>query len=344
MRFTAALFAGLVFAFPAVAQEKAYIPLIYTVDDLPLKTTACLEVQERVYAAQEFAAAAADVKTPEHVLQGVLSALAAKDTAALKALSHPELADNEAEFTKQAGAYTSQYAMLKNLAVVRSYQVDDAALFLAQYEYNGTAQYVTFKLAQKPDGTYGFIAYRPNQTGLFIVSDWLTSPFGPAKTDAPEYCDAAVVKDATQHLPLAPDYAGTKSILHFAGYKADALQVAPIIERFNSIQAGLAQHNPAFYNGMLTPAHAKAATTWFAAASEDERSKFNGYYYGTSETPLKPQYVIDAGMVQIVYTGNFRPLYLVKLAPAAPALLDNRMLAFNGALSKGAVYEQLPKP
>lgn len=344
MRFPAVLFASLMLSGPALAQEAAYIPLLYSVDDLQLKTTACLEVREQVYTTASFLKAADSTATPEHVMLAVLNALGAKDSAALKALSHPELADNEAEFTKQASAYTSQYAMLKGVEIVRSYAVDDALLFLARYDYNGTAGYITFKLAQKPDGTYGFIAYRQNQTGLFIVSDWLTSPYGPTKTDTPDYCDAAAVKAATQHLPLAPSYAGTKSILHFNGYTPAAPEAAAAIARFTEIQAGIAQHNPALYAGMFTPAHAKAATTWFATASEAERAKFNGYYYGTAETPLKVQYVIDAGAVQVIYTGSFRPLYMVKLAPMAPALLDNRMLAFNGALSKGAVYESLPKP
>ena len=142
----------------AETDRVAYVPMTFHTEARAIRTTACLQVTERVYARSpwwEDARGTADAQ--DRAFKAVIAAIKRKDRAALFQLSDPTQGRDPKRFDEQAEAFFRQFDVIELVAVPRAYAFDGLAVFFARFRYKGQTASVPFAFARAEDGSFGFL-------------------------------------------------------------------------------------------------------------------------------------------------------------------------------------------
>jgi hypothetical protein len=311
-----------------------------------LKTTACLQLTERVYPQTRWwEDAAATAPEPDRAFKSVIAAMKQKDRAALLKLTSPAQARNTGEFDKQASAFFRQLQWLQLLAVPYAYEFDGLVVFFAKFQSERQTAFVPLTFAYEADGTFGFLPSRTNTTTFSLVGDWF-APSGSAAadtraSDTPAYCKDSDVKRATHRVSLVSSRWRPSSLL-LSGAPPDApgplsaitAQVKSTIDRMKAAFRG--PDVDEFFKYM-TPQGGSHLKQWFATASQIERDSNKTAFIGQ-----QPFFVFDESPLVVVYTRTqAREIRVLYFAVAA----DKRLLWGNASYISGLVdrvYERGP--
>ncbi|MET0646111.1 MAG: hypothetical protein ABW208_05770 [Pyrinomonadaceae bacterium] len=285
--------------------RTVYLPITFRAEAGPLRTSACLQVTERVYPQSAWwNDLAGDATAAERAFKAVVAAIKRRDRDALFNLSDPAQGRDPARFEEQAGAFFEQFAALEMVAVPRAYEFDGLALFFAKFRFKGRTFHAPLAFAYGADGSPGFLPYRTEQLTYFLVSDWFDAPWGPGSTDAASYCTDEEVKRAGFRValaaaPPAASKSAPPSYLLLSGASLDA-PGQPAAARVKSVSAELKTSlasRPEDVLKYMTPEGGNRLRSWLTTADESERR-----LYVSSITDSRPFFVIDASPLMVVYT------------------------------------------
>lgn len=323
-------------AVAASAQDArtVYAPILmpFNAETGKLRTTACLQLTERVYPStlwwENTDAAAPE---PDRAFKSVITAIKQRDRAALLKLTDPAQARNSAEFDKQASAFFQQLQSIQLLAVPRAYEFDGLVVFFAKLQSKSQTAFVPFAFAYEAENTFGFLPSPANATTFTLVGDWFRS--GSAAADIPTYCADSDVKRATHRVSLVSSPWRPSSLL-LTGAPLDtpgpesaiAAQVNSTIARMKAALRGPGIDDFLQY---MTPEGGGSLKRWFTSATQAERDR-----YKTAFIEQQPFFVFDESPLLVVYTrtraGETRVLYFA-VAP------DKRPLWGNSSYTTGLV-------
>lgn len=298
----AALAAAAIGSSIASAQERTvYAAVPFHAEAGDVRTTACLQLTERVYPAGAWwEGNAAGAEAPERAFRTVIAAIKAKDRATLLKATDPAQAADAVRFDRQAGAFFQQLQALQLLGVPRAYEFDGMVTFFVKLQSPSQTAFVPFVFAREADGTFGFLPSRTNTVTFRLVTDWFAPMKGPA-ADLPPYCAEADVRRATHRVSLVPSTWRPSALLltgiplgASAAPPPAAAQVTATIER---IKAALRAANIGAVASEMSPEGADKLTKWFATASPDDRQR-----YVKAFTEQQPFFVFDESPLLVVYT------------------------------------------
>src|SRR5260370_40122313 len=108
---------------PVMGQDShlAYLPMTFHAEAQAIRTTACLQVTERIFSQPAWwERRSANGSGPEATFQAVITAIKGKDRPALLKLSDPTQAKDSRSFDQQATAYFQEFAVIALVAVPRA--------------------------------------------------------------------------------------------------------------------------------------------------------------------------------------------------------------------------------
>jgi len=298
----------------ASAQDTrtVYAPMTFNAEAGPLRTTACLQLTERVYPSTAWwESTAGTASGPDRALKAVIAAIKQKDRAALLKLTDPAQARDTARFDQQANAFFQQFQSIRLLAVPRAYEFDGLVVFFGKFQSDTQTVYVPLTFAHEGADAFGFLPSRTDKSTFVLVNDWF-NPSPSTPVDNPPYCSDADVKRATHRLALAPS-AWRPSALLLTGAPLDApgslsgvaAQVKSTIEQMKAALRG--PDLDAFFT-LLTPEGGGRLKQWFATAQPAERDGYKEALIGQ-----QPFFVFDESPLVVVYTktrsGEIQVLY-----------------------------------
>ena len=282
-----------------------YLRTVFSAEGQPIRTTACLQVAERLYphtAWWEDSRGPADA--PERALKAVIAAIDRKDRVALLRLAHPTLGRDPTQFDQQANAYFQQFGAINLVAIPRAYQFDGFMVFFMNLRLKDQMFSGTLVFASEDDGSFGFLPYQTTAVTYRLVQDWLGLS-APTATIGPTYCDPGDIKRATHRIafgasPGVPTQASHPSLLFLTGAPIDspgalaplAAQMTSALERLKSALA-----NGGEFDKYMTPEGGKRLKDWFASADPSERRN-----YAALVAEQQPFFVFDASPLVVVYT------------------------------------------
>src|ERR1700686_1089594 len=119
----------------AQADRQVYVPVTFNAEGTGIRTTACLEVTERVEPQTAWwEDAGASANPPEQAFKAVIAANKRKDRAALAKLADPTQGEGTKDFDDQSIAFFQQFDALKIVAVPKAYEFDGLLVFLPKLE------------------------------------------------------------------------------------------------------------------------------------------------------------------------------------------------------------------
>ncbi len=313
----------------ASAQDvrTVYAPMPFHAEGRDLRTTACLQLAERVYpAATWWENASGTASGPERAFRSVIAAIKQKDRAALLKLTDPAQARDTARFDRQADAFFGQFQSIQFLAVPRAYQFDGLVAFFGKFQSASQTAFVPLVFAYEGEDTFGFLPSRTNTATFRLVTDWF-APSGSAPADTPAYCADADVKRATHRVSLVSS-TWRPSALLLTGAPLDApgplfaiaTQVKATIDRMKAaLRAGDVD---AFANDM-TPDGGGRLKEWFVTAAPADRDRYTNAFVGQ-----QPFFVFDESPLLVVYVRTGPRGVQVLYFTAAP---DKRLLWTNSS-------------
>ncbi len=321
----------------ASAQDARVVslPLSFSTEARVIRTTACLQVTERVYPQTAWwedtsgSGAGAD-----RAFKAVIAAFKHKDRAALLKATDPEQGKDTKRFDDQAGAFFQQFDAVELIAVPRAYEFDGLTVFFGKLRAKSQATlFAPFAFAHEGDGSFGFLPSRTRKLTFELVTDWFMPSDGPPPTDNPPYCADADVKRATHRISLAAASGSAQSVwrpssLLLTGAALDApgsparlaTQVKTTIERMKTALRANAVDDVAKY---MTPEGGSQLKGWFASATQTERDK-----YKSAIIEDQPFFVFDESPLVVVYTRSTAGIVHVMYFTADAA---NRLVWTNSA-------------
>jgi hypothetical protein len=198
MRWLARFAAALTFvAAPAVvlAQETrtVHAPMVFHAEAGPLRTTACLQLTERVYPASRWwETSLEEGAAPERAFKAVIAAIKKKDRAALLKLTDPLQAKDTAEFDKQSRAFFQQFEIIELAAVPRAYEFDNLLVFFGTFKSPDQTAVVPLVFSTQSGEQVGFMPARARGVTFTLVNDWYTVTAGTGG-GAPRFFEASAV-------------------------------------------------------------------------------------------------------------------------------------------------------
>jgi len=315
----------------AAAQEvrTVHAPMTFDAEAGPLRTSACLQVTERVYPATAWwESPAVNASGPDRAFKSVIAAMKQKDRAALLKLTDPTQARETARFDQQANAFFRQFEVIQLLAVPRAYELDGLVVFFGQFRSATQTVFVPLVFAHAGDDSFVFLPSRSKQMTLSLVEDWF-APSGKG-TDTPSYCTEAEIKRATHRVALgASTWRPSALLLTGAPFdapggqspvSASAAQVKSTIDQMKAALRGTDVNE--FYK-YLTPEGADRLRKWFEAAQQTDRDQYKSAF-----VDQQPFFVFDESPLIVVYiktrTSGIQVLYFTKTT-------DNRLLWTNSS-------------
>lgn len=304
----------------AQADRQAYLPVTFHAQGGAVRTTACLEVIERVEPQTlwwEDADAPAD--PPERAFKAVTAAMKRKDRAALAKLVDPIQGEGTKDFDDQSGAFFQQFDVIRLVAVPKAYEFDGLLVFFAKVQIESKSFFAPFAFAHEDDGSFGFLPARTRQLTYMLVADWFSPNVGSPTVDDPPYCSDKDVKRATHRVSLAAVPGAAKPAWHpsqlvFVGASFDAPgALAAIAARVKSTIESVKSAD--FSGGAddfvkhLTPESGEQIKKWLATADDTDRAKYKKAVVQRMERPI---FLIDASPLLVVYTrspGSVQAVY-----------------------------------
>jgi len=306
-----------------------------------LRTTACLQLTERVYPStrwwENVNAAAPAI---DRAFKSVISAIHQKDRAMLLELTDPAQAGNTTEFDRRSSGYFQQFQSIQLLSVPRAYEFDGLVVFFGKFQSSSQTAFIPLVFAHEGDNTFRFLPSRTSATTFTLVNDWF-APSGLAAVDVPAYCSDSDVKRATHRVSLVSSRWRQSSLL-LSGATVNAKETQSAIG--TQVQSTIGRMKAAFkgsdFDGVfnyMTPEGAGSLKRWLSTATATERDR-----YKTAFIEQQPFFVFDASPLLVVYTrmrtGEIRVLYF-KVTP------DKDLLWGNSSYLAGLVdrvYERGP--
>ncbi len=319
------------------------VPLIFSLEGIDIKTSACVLVKEQVYGmkgvtwqgfrdkAQEF---------PENLLKETIGAMRNKNSKRLQELTHPTLGRNSQKFGQAAIGYFRVFSDLTINQVWGSYRFDDLLVFFLKIQLARSSGFANFRYSLVGEtGVYGFLPYDSGQSlTLQFLSGWFQSDWGPAKSIPPAYCTPFLLKEMTHKVEL--DYTNShlkyssRLLLIGSPLKEISKDRHPYNELQNKISAlrkALQVGNWEDYFAEFTERGKKRVTDWFQKSKKEERQKYKDSFINQ-----EPFFVFNAAPLFVVYThtrsNGVQVIYFVKdrngqflLANAAYATTADRV-------------------
>jgi hypothetical protein len=293
----------------AQTERQVYVPVTFNAEGTGIRTTACLEVTERVEPQMAWwEDAAASANPAERAFKAVIAAIKRKDSAALAKLADPAQGEGTKDFDDQSVAFFQQFDALKIVAVPRAYAFDGLLVFFPKLEAGSQSFFAPFVFAHKEDGSFRFLPARSKQPGLQIVADWFTPNLGSPEASEPPYCDDKDIKRATHRVPLAPVDAGKvawhPSQLFFAGASFEAPETlgdlaARVLSKIESVRSADFSAGADDFLKLVTPEGGEQIKKWLATVTDAERAKYKRSLVQQMEHPV---FLIDASPLVAVYT------------------------------------------
>jgi len=291
----------------AEASHPAYLATVFSVEDKPTNTTACMEVAERTYSrAKWWEDAAASDDPAERAFKAMLAAMKRQDRDGLLQLSHPTLGRDPKRFEEQASAFFQQFQIVVVTSVPKAYELDGLAIFYAKLQIHENSVFVPFLFAREDSGAYGFLPYRTDLLTYQLLDAWFRADRGPAKTEHPAYCTEDEVKHTTHRIALvSPLGSGGNlhpSVLFLRGGSLETTgslsgTAQQVKTTFEQMAAALKAGNRDEFVKHLTPEGGRRLKEWFASASEAD---FN--VYKDAILKQKPYFFFDVSPLVVVYT------------------------------------------
>lgn len=328
--------------------RDVFIPLVIDTREGPLLSDACLKVTERIYTATDTFEAAATIRNaPEQTFVTLFDTLKSKNRDAMKALSHPTLGRDPAQFETQMAAHFVQFPHMNDRQVKRAYRFDDMQVFLVHFtDEKGEGHFTDFSFALNPAGGFGFLPYRIERTARDMLRAWLLSPWGPVESSTPTYCDAT---GANLVVGLHRDIHPSTSALYLRGAPLPAAdprsRYALSAQRLAQIRTAINSGNSAEFTGLMTRDTAATQRSLLARNSPALQQT------GSGDAGPPPVYAIDAGNLQIVYVAGASeptPWLMTRHTPDGPFMLDGYAKTFGAVFGHGPVVDaitaSLPQP
>jgi hypothetical protein len=298
----------------ARAQESrvVYAAMTFKTEAGPLRTSACLQLTERVYPSLPWWESAEGYATgPDRAFKAVIAAIKKRDRASLLKWTNPDQARDTARFDQQAGAFFQQFESIKLLAVPRAYEFDGLVVYFGTFQSPTQTAVVPLAFAYQGGDSFGFLPSRSDKLTFVLVNDWFIPPTG-APAESPSYCTVAEVKRATHRVPLLA-VSWRPSVLLLTGVPLD--DAAPATALGTRVRSAIAQMKtalrpaePSTFYGFLTPEGAGRLRAWFASAAPADR---DGYKKAFLEH--EPFFMFDQGPLVVVYmkspAGEIQTMY-----------------------------------
>ena len=287
-----------------------YLPMSFSTEARAIRTTACLQVTERVLPQTAWwADSSGNASGPDRAFKSVIAAITHKDRAALLKATDPEQGRDTKRFDDQAGAFFQQFDVVDLIAVPRVHEFDGLAVFFGKFRGKKQPQtfFAPFAFAYEGDGSFGFLPSRTKKLTFDLVTEWFMPSDGPPPTDNPAYCTEADVKRATHRVSLASVSGSTQNVwrpsyLLLSGAPLDApgslaklaTQVKSTIDQMKTALRANAVDDLA---ALMTPDGGSRLKKWFATADQTERDR-----YKAAITEEQPFFVFDESPLVVVYT------------------------------------------
>ena len=294
----------------AESGRVAYLPTTFKAEGQAIRTSACLQVSERIYPQSAWwEDAGGRAGAPEHAFTAVIAAMKRKDHAALLKLTDATQGKDTKHFDEQAGAFFQQFDTIKLVEVPRAYEFDGLVVFFAKLQAREEKAFVPMSFAYQNDGSLGFLPSRTQQLTYQLVEGWFQTKWGPSATDNPSYCADTEIRRATHRISLASTAGAAKQSSHpsdliFVGAPIDAR--GDLAGLASQVKSTLEKMKSALVSGtidgfiqFMAPEGGKRLKEWFASASESER---NGYKAATINLIGQPYFLIDASPLVVAYT------------------------------------------
>lgn len=294
------------------------LPIIFHAEGEGIRTTACLQVTERIYPNSAWwDDRDSNAGDADRAFKAVIAAIKRKDRAALYDLSDPVLGRDPKRFDEQASAFFEQLRIIELIAVPRAYEFDGLVVFYAELRYKDKTLFTPFTFTYNADGSVKFLPYRTELVTYNLVDDWFNSKWGPGSAKTPIYCANENIERATHRIPLvananALDKAQQPGYLLFNA--APVNTTGDFSHLSTQIYSKFEQMNSALSKGVselikhMAPEGGKRLKDWFASADEIERGR-----YKSAVTNQHPFYFIDASPLVVVYTrtsaGRIKVMY-----------------------------------
>ena len=286
--------------------KMVYVPVTFHAEAQDIRTSACLQVEEHVYAQPAWwEDSSGSATAAERAFKGVIAAIRRKDRAALLKLSDPSVNSDLKRFDEQAGGFFQQFDALEMIAVPRAYTFDGLAVFFAKFRTPQRMLFAPLVFAHENDGSFGFLPIRTDKSTYHVVNDWFNAPWGPGPSSKLTYCSDEDVKRASHRIALAAP-AGTPvwhpSQLLLTGAlmeKPGELSVVAgkIKATMDGMKAALNAGKIDDFLRHMTPEVAGRLKEWFNMADEADRTK-----YKTAFLQQQPFYFFNESPLMIVYT------------------------------------------
>jgi hypothetical protein len=273
----------------------------------PVRTSACLQVIERRYAAGTWwENLKHNDEQADRAFKAVIAALKHKDRDALWKLSDPDLGREAKQFEQQSTALFQQFQVLEIVAVPLAYEFDGLVVFYPKFRMQGQTVSASLAFAHRQDGTFGYLPYRTKMPTFELVEDWFHAPWGPDKTDHPSYCLDEDVRRATHRVPLVSTSDGTdvswhQSSLMLRGAPMDARgALADLAEQVKAVleemKASLSRGTIDEFLRHLDADGAKRTAQWYDSANDSDREIYRRRF-----VEQQPFFLFDAYPLDLVY-------------------------------------------
>ena len=295
----------------AAESRVAYLAMMFPAESHSIRTTACLQVTERLYAQSKWwENTSGNADASERAFKAVIAAIARNDRDALLKLSDPAERADLKSFDAQAGAFFQQFkAGFELVDVPRGYEFDGLSVYFAIIRFKDETAAVPFMFAAQDDGAFGFLPSkkgRLNQSTFVLVQDWMNAGWGSRAAGSPTYCTDAAVARATHRFPVSASSGTTRPVrqptyLLITGASLDAPgaraglgpRITSAVERLKSALASGAEDAAK----LMASEGANSLTKWYGSATREERVR-----YQATITAQSPFFFFDASPLLVVYT------------------------------------------
>jgi len=331
----------------AEQSHRVYLPLTFDTEARAIRTTACLQVNERLYPDSAWwEDGSGNAAAPDRALKAVIAAMKRKDRTALFQLSDPGEGRDPKRFDEQAEAFFRQLEVIHLVAVPRAYEFDGLVVFFGKFRSKKEMAFVPLAFAHEDDGSFGFLPYRTERLTYRLVNHWFDATWRQAATANPTYCTGQDVKRATHRISLASSagpqkHAWSPSSLFLAGASFEKPgEHTDLVVRAKSaiteMKSRLVNDDVDGFVKHLTPEGGARLKQWFASADQTDRSRYRG-----ALTEQEPFFLFDASPLVVVYTRSPRGIVQVMYFTLHPT---NRLLWTNSShlTTSDRVFKQGP--
>lgn len=310
----AALVLSVLPAFP-VAAKANHLPLVFFAEGARIRTSACLEVSERRYPATEkWTGFGESADAEEQFVAAVVKAMQTRDKAALVAMTAPQQTKDAKKFDTQAEAFFQQFQRIEIVGFPVAFELGDYLVFHGVFNANGRKVTAPLMFQRNSAGQLKFLPLRTEDVAVQLTVDWFVMNFNAGKQGEFDYCTSQELSRANYRANLSGAAATPQNrpaYLHFRGEAIAAEPKTParpgtpekvtapnsaVAQVWKNIQAETRKPTIAGLASLMNQGGSGRLQAWFSTATKEEQQM-----YRSSITNQEPFFVIDAGVLQVVY-------------------------------------------